>query len=312
MPERISIDVFFCRNHSNGLWPRIEDILSARRCQAEVNHVTGDVHYLTFLLDSKRTVLTIHDLAQLSRLRGLRRWLYWLFWFWLPVRRAAAVTVVSEETKRQLLSYVRCDPRKVHVVHNHISPEFRPIPHSFDTKKPRILQIGTSWNKNVERVAEAVTGMPCKLVVIGPLSVAQVQLFERLKIDYENHIELSHYEVIAQYGRCDVVTFVSLAEGFGLPILEANAIGRPVVTSNLSSMPEVAGQAACLVDPYNVLDIRNGICRVIDDEFYREELIANGFENVNRFRRETTAKSYAKIYENLHSQRGAGLEAPAA
>jgi len=96
-----------------------------------------------------------------------------------------------------------------------------------------------------------------------------------------------------------MVVFASLAEGFGLPIIEANAIGRPVVTSNLSPMKEVAGDAGCLVNPCDVTDIRDGIRRVIGDDEYRNALIERGYENAQRYRADVVARQYARLYEYL-------------
>ena len=82
--------------------------------------------------------------------------------------------------------------------------------------------------------------------------------------------------------------------------MEANAVGRPVITSNLLSMPEVAGDAACIVDPYNIAEIRAGILRIINDEFYREALIHNGFSNALRFDPKEIARQYIELYKELH------------
>jgi len=104
---------------------------------------------------------------------------------------------------------------------------------------------------------------------------------------------------LAAYRECDLVVFASSYEGFGLPILEANATGRPVVTSNVCSMPEVAGGAACLVDPFDVASIRAGVNRVLSDPAYRESLIVAGFENAKRFGAARIARAYADVYTNL-------------
>ena len=93
-----------------------------------------------------------------------------------------------------------------------------------------------------------------------------------------------------------MISFCSLLEGFGLPILEAQATGRPVITSNLSSMPEVAGNGALLVDPYDVNAIRKGILRIIQDGALRENLIVKGLENVKRFSPQKVADAYVELY----------------
>src|SRR5690606_29293002 len=107
LPEDVQPFVQVAPCQSRGLWRRVWNLVAAALHQRDVNHVTGDVHYLTLLLDRCRTVLTIHDCGVLESSRGLRHWLLRLFWFWLPVRRAAIVTVVSEASKRALLRYVR-------------------------------------------------------------------------------------------------------------------------------------------------------------------------------------------------------------
>jgi glycosyltransferase involved in cell wall biosynthesis len=105
-----------------------------------------------------------------------------------------------------------------------------------------------------------------------------------------------------------MVIFASTYEGFGLPIIEANAVGRPVVTSDIYSMPEVAGDAACLVNPFDVSNIRTGVLRVIQDESYRRKLIENGFKNVERFKPNAIAQQYLELYKELfrksHNHKG--------
>lgn len=101
------------------------------------------------------------------------------------------------------------------------------------------------------------------------------------------------------YQECDLLCFVSTIEGFGLPILEARAVGRPVLTSNLSAMPEVAGDAACFTNPFDINAIRQSILLVISDVAYRNKLIEKGYENVKRFSLEKTVTGYAQVYSDL-------------
>jgi len=305
MPGDCAISVWTCQNPSKGFWPRLADAWRARRHQSDVNHVTGDVHYLTFMLDRRRTVLTVHDLVLLERHSGIKRRLLWLLWYWLPVRRSCAVVTISEATRAALIASTGCDPKKVHVIHNNVSQEFRPAPRVFDAVKPRILQLGTGLNKNLDRVAAAVAGIACRLVVIGPLSDAQRALLRRHGIDHENHVALSREELVAQYAEADLLVFASTYEGFGLPIIEAQATGRPVVTSNIPPMPEVAGDAACLVDPLDVASIRAGILGVIQDAEYRRRLVEAGHRNVQRFRADAVAERYAALYRQVASARKA-------
>jgi glycosyltransferase involved in cell wall biosynthesis len=299
MPKDCSVTIWTCSNFSSGIWPRLQDMWRARKHQADVNHVTGDVHYLTFLLDPKRTVLTVHDLVMLQRLRGIRRHIFWLLWYWLPVRRSSVVVAISESTRKALLESVRCDPTKVRVIHNSVSDEFQPSVKTFDRTCPRILQIGTKPNKNLERVVQAIQGRRCRLVIVGALSTMQRETLRRYCVEYENHVGLTRKELAAQYAEADMLVFASTYEGFGLPVVEAQAVGRPVVASNLLSMPEVAGDGACLVDPFDVGSIRAAVQRIIEDEEYRKQLIQDGYHNVERFRASAVAERYAALYREV-------------
>ena len=304
LPADCDTRIWTCRHPSTGLWLRLRDAWAARKGQGDVNHVTGDTHYLTYFLDRRRTVLTVHDLVSLGRLRGIRRWLLWLLWYWLPVRRSQLVITISEATRTALLDSVRCDPAKVVVVHNPVSAEFLPVPAAFNAAHPRILHIGTNPNKNLGRVAQALAGIDCTLVVIGRLSPEQTAMLAQHGITCENHSNLSRAELLDQYVRADLLLFASTYEGFGLPIIEAQAVGRPVVTSDLCSMPEAAGGAACLVDPYDVPAIRQGVLRVIGDAAFRDDLVARGLINVERFRATKVAARYAQLYRALAAGTG--------
>ena len=296
MPTNINIDVRESTFISTGLWRRVYNIVEAALRQGDINHITGDVHFLTYLLKRKSTVLTILDCVGIDQLTGIKRGLLRLFWYELPVRFASSITVISTSTKQELLKVVNCDPNKIQVIHCSVSATFQPCQRTFNAAYPRVLQVGITNNKNIERVAEALVGIHCRWVIIGRLSVDQLAVIESYGLDYENHFDLSDDAVMEQYIEADMLVFASIYEGFGLPILEANAIGRPVVTSNLYSMPEVAGDAACLVDPYSIKSIRTGILKVIEDADYRVSLIRAGFRNVERFRPSLIAEQYAKLY----------------
>ncbi len=299
LPDYVEHKSYFLKRMSTGLINRILICFEVVGKQNEVNHITGDVHYISFLMKKKRTVLTIHDLEVLKRLTGLKRFIVKLFWFTLPVKRVRYITVISEFTKREFLKVVRVNPEKVVVIYDCVSPEVKAYPAAFFSSKPNILHIGTAHNKNLERLIEALDGINVTLTIVGRLRDHHKVLLDKYKTDYQNFVNLPYAEVIQRYREADIVSFVSLYEGFGLPIVEAQSVGRPVITSNVTSMPEVAGDSAMLVDPENVEHIRQGIQKLIKDEKLRKELVQKGFENVKRFTPKAIAQQYADLYEKM-------------
>jgi glycosyltransferase involved in cell wall biosynthesis len=298
LPKTIQAEVIISRFTSQGFLKRLYNICEAPFYQGDVNHITGDVHYLTYLLKRKRTLLTIHDCVSLDRLTGWRKAALFFFWYWLPAKNCQLITVISEATRQELLKYLPWVASKVRVVHNPVSPDFQPDLKTFSVS-PKILQVGTGPNKNLTRLAAALKGIDCHLRIVGRLSPDQLSSLDDNVIDYSVVVNISDSQLVREYRDADMVVFASTYEGFGLPILEAQATGRPVVTSNIMPMPEVAADAAYLVNPYNVLSIRTGILRVIEDRVYREELIYKGLQNVKRFSPEAIAQQYVAIYYEM-------------
>ena len=173
------------------------------------------------------------------------------------------------------------------------------VPKSFNIKNPMILQVGTTANKNIERLIEAIDGINCQLNIVGFLAEALIVKLQKHSINYLNFTDLTEEEIVEQYINCDIVSFVSTYEGFGMPIVEANATGRVVITSNLFSMPEVASNAAHIVDPYNIVDIKEGFLRIINDADYREGLIKKGLKNCKRFDGDEIANKYLQLYQKI-------------
>ncbi|MDB4733907.1 glycosyltransferase family 4 protein [Planctomycetota bacterium] len=280
---------------SRGVVPRLRSMVSAWRHRSEVNHVTGDEHYLALALPRRSVILTIHDLHHLETLRGLRGWFARLLWIHLPVRHSAIITAISEASREQILRITGCDPAKVVVIPNPLAPGFGPCPPP-NNETPRILAVGTKRNKNLERLTESIAGLEVELHVLGPLTNDQRRRLEDLQVEHVQHTNLSQAEVVELYRSVDLVAFPSLAEGFGMPIIEAQSVGRPVLTSDRSPMKEVAGDAAWLVDPNSTENIREGIRSILSDTTLRESLVNKGFTNASRYTRTAIAFRYARTF----------------
>jgi glycosyltransferase involved in cell wall biosynthesis len=299
LPPAVETRVATSTFGSRGVWRRLYNAAEAVPRQGDLNHVTGDAQYLTLVLSRRRTILTIADCGFEQRPPGLRREVVRLLWYTLPVRRATAITCISEFTRERLLATVPCDASKVRVIPVCISPAFKPAPARPWPSRPTVLQIGTAPNKNLDRLAAALSGLDCRLRVIGDLAEPQRRTLAAHRVEYSAASHLTLDQMIDEYRQADVVTLPSTYEGFGMPIVEANAVGRPVLTSQAASMPEVAGDAALLVDPMSVESIRAGLTRLMGDAAFRAALVERGFANARRFDRETIARAFAKLYEEV-------------
>jgi glycosyltransferase involved in cell wall biosynthesis len=213
--------------------------------------------------------------------------------------RCRWVTTISQAAAKDITSACTVDSQKLRVIPVAISESFQHFEKSFNVQCPRILQIGTAPNKNLSRVIEALRGICCTLVIVGRLSESQNKQLVASQITFENYHSLSQAEVVRQYQLADILCFASTYEGFGMPILEAQATGRVVVTSDCCSMPEVAGKGAMLANPFIVASIRNAIVEVINNNTLRNTLIEEGLKNIQRFRGEQIALQFKELYESF-------------
>lgn len=297
-----SVNVIFEKlKYGNSFKGMLQNLLNFRPQSADIYHVTGHVNYYAMPLPKDRTVLTIHDLQILKVRRGIRRFIIKKFLFDMPVNRARYVTAISENTKRELIKETGCDPKKIKVIENPLTIVEAESHREFNFERPTILQVGTAPHKNLARTIEAVAGMQCKLVILGEVNEEITESLKQNNIDYENRKNLSDEEMSVEYQNADIVVFCSLAEGFGLPIVEAQAMKVPVITSDLSPMKEVAGGGALLVDPFNSDAIKNAVERITNDAALRKRLVEKGTVNIKRFDPAKIANDYLQLYQKMLS-----------
>ncbi len=277
-----------------------KSILRAVFFQGEINHVTGDVNYLALVLRGSKTILTIHDIGHYEQsLKGWKKFLYKKLWFEWPLRKVAYITAVSEFTKQKIIDTFHIHSSKIRVIYNPVPVSYTPHDLLVSTGIFKILQIGSGTNKNIERLIEAAQGLPCELVLLRKYDEELDRKITKHGLRVTWHYNLNPIDVMQLYVQSDIVYFASTYEGFGMPIIEAQAIGRPVLTSNVASMLEVAGDGACIVDPYQVEDIRQGLEKIIFNVHYRNGLIQKGFENIKRFQIRDIAQEYINLYEEV-------------
>ena len=277
-------------------------------------------HYVLPPLVRCPSVVTIHDCIHLMFPQYLPSRLaltYARGSITLASRRATRVLTVSESSKRDILRFVDIPAEKIDVIYNAYDERFGVEPREEDVIRVReryqlhdefVLYAGNvKPHKNLERLIQAFDlvrkrGLPnLKLVLIGD-DISKYAALRRAVHSHQLHkyVRFLGYlpeETLAvMYRLAAVFVFPSLYEGFGLPPLEAMASGTPVVTSNVSSLPEVAGDAAILVDPYNPQAIADGIERVLCDESLRRELRMKGLARARQFSWEDSVRRVREIY----------------
>lgn len=277
----------------------IRNLIYAWRHRGAINHVTGDVHYIA-LATGKNTVLTLHDSQSAFGGSGLRNLIITWIWFRLPAWYARKITVISPSSKQELERIVPFAKSKIEIIPNPYNPLLRSIVSNHTVNnEPIILLMGTKSNKNLERTVEAISVLKSKLLIVGKLTPTQKNLLKAFRVSYENYFNISFSEIAELYRRCNLVCFASLYEGFGVPIVEAQRAGKPVVTSSREPMQWVAGDGACFVDPLDTFSIREGVSKILNDPIYRKDLIEKAKVNVARFDPSIVAGKYMAIYKAM-------------
>jgi glycosyltransferase involved in cell wall biosynthesis len=245
----------------------------------------------------------------------------WIYRYWLPhiLPKVEAVITISEQSRRDITKYLPVEPEKVTVTKLAASRNFLVMPDDevipvlkrHQISYPYILYVGSiEPRKNLLRLLEAYRQLRLwstkwRLVIIGARNYwkSSPVMDHVAEFGLEQCVRFTGYvpdeDLPALYNGADLFVFPSLYEGFGLPVLEAMACGTPVVTSNSSSLPEVAGDAALLVDPYDVEAIAAAMVRVLADPDLAEALRQKGLRRAGEFTWERTARETIAVYEQV-------------
>ena len=299
MPDDIDVRARVQPFVSSGVRRRIGDMLHTAVARGDIVHVTGDIHFVALAVRKRRCVVTVLDCGLAESPRRFARTVFRALWLRWPLRHAARVVAISDFTADQIAAFTGVARQQIDVIPVSIDDTFTPVPPNESTGTATVLLFGGTPNKNLERSVEALGGMDVRLTIVGPVNETTQTALTASGLSWMNGVRLTDDRLRQMYEEADVVLFPSTYEGFGMPIVEGQAVGRPVVTSDRAPMNEVAGGAACLVDPEDPGSIRRGVERVLNDADYRRDLVAKGFENRERFRPEVAARAYAEIYREM-------------
>ena len=158
------------------------------------------------------------------------------------------------------------------------------------------MQIGIAHNKNLHNLIKALDGINCRLRIIGNLPDETLRILNESGIKYENAFGLTDLQMKNEYQKADIVAYCSTSEGFGLPVIEAQIMKTPVITSNISPLKEVSGGAAFLANPFDIFSIRQGILKIIAEEDFRQSIVKAGVENIKRFNMNNISLLYEQLY----------------
>jgi glycosyltransferase involved in cell wall biosynthesis len=275
-------------------------------------------------LPATRTLVTVHDLSfiQVPETANPRLKAYLDAVVPRSVHRADHVLADSAATRADLVHFYDLPPEKITVLLSGVDSRFRPADAAAAARVRQkygltgmdyLLSVGTVQpRKNYARLAQALAllrqqGYDLHLVIVGGAGWLEDPIHEAVRAaavaPYVHFIGFADdVDLPALYSAAQCLVFPSLYEGFGLPVLEAMACGTPVVTSNVSSLPEVAGDAALLVDPYAIESIADAVARLLTDSALRQELIRRGTARAAGFTWEAAARQLVSVYAQLLAQ----------
>lgn len=305
----------------------VKDIeLASLPSEADLVHYPFfDFFFLTLpLIKPKKTVVTIHDCIPLAfpdqyppGVKGKAKFLIQK----QSLKKVNAVITDSESSKKDIVKYLNFPAEKIHVVYLAADPSFGLVEDKKEKDKIKekyklpdkfVLYVGdVNYNKNLPSLIKAFSQVRDKadLVLVGKsfenknLNEVKEILSLIKELGLEGKVHFTGYATDADlkviYNLASVYCLVSLYEGFGLGVLEAMSCGVPVITSNISSLPEAAGEAALQVNPYSINEITQALKKLLENEKTRKEYIQKGLKRAGLFSWDNTALETVKVYKRI-------------
>ncbi len=292
-----NLDVICVPFQSTKIVNLIKNIKFIKTLSAPTYLITSPTEaYLLPFLHGKR-IITYHDIGTLLSSRNLFYKLFKILIYLIPsLLFANCITFVSEQTKKEYKDFFHIkDNKRLYVIYNPYNPIFNTGIKKQKNEIFTILHIGTAVRKNLKNVLLAIKDLNVKIIIVGILNEEQKRIIQQNALNYENYFDISTEELVSYYQKCDLITFPSSYEGFGMPVIEANAARVPIIAGDIEILHEVANNAALFVDGTNIIDIKNGIKKIMDSTELRNELINEGIKNCQRFSEQEIYNQYKAI-----------------
>ena len=276
----------------------IKNSIYAYKHKGDVNHIFSITDAYLCLVLPGRKIVTCHDVGTLGSLSFYGRIAARIFWVYLPSLFWNVCTCISGQTAKELCRLVPWSRRKIEIIYNPLNPLFIPSLRPINDP-PVVLHVGTAKRKNLLNVIEALKGIKCKLIIVGILFPEQEKALKQVDYQWQIYSDISVEEMVALYGSADIISFPSSYEGFGMPVVEGNAVGRIVIAGDIPVLHEVSGEAACFVNPSDIKLLHESFEKIISDSAYREKICELGLINAKRFEITNIANQYTRIYSDF-------------
>ena len=292
--KKIDINIVECPVESKGLINRLYLIIWASFLQADINHILGDINYINLLMNKKKTISTYLDCRLLFQFKNLKKFIYKLFWFSLPIKNSRFITFISKFTQKEISKNINTSKVNYKVI---------PVPLvsnlSFKINrnlKKKVLIVGTLPHKNIKNMLLSTIGLDISITVVGEINNEIKEICKKSKISFKNYVGVTDNKMKNLYKENDILLMASNYEGFGMPIIEAQASGMAVITSKKEPMKSVGGEHTLLVDPQKKSEIKKMLNKIINNDKLFIKLVKKGLINTYKYKSSIIVKKYYELY----------------
>ncbi len=308
----INVGRFGSNNFFRIFWEQFILPFKLKKLSISVLHSLG---FVSPIIKTTKQIVTIHDTTFFthSEHHTLLKRIYYKFIIPLCARKADLISADSENTKQDIIKLFKIDANKIKTIHLGVEEIFKKqvnnsVLKKHNINKDYILFVGMiEPRKNIPNLIKAFSQIrkDLQLVIVGKKGWHYEEIFKLVEdSDLKQRIIFTGYvsdeELVHIYSSAKVFVYPSFYEGFGLPVLEAMACECPAITANISSMKEIAENAAILINPNSVKDIKNAVEKILSNTTLRNELIKKGLKRAKEFTWKNTAKKSLECYEFLN------------